>query len=623
MSNFLNISAPKSFPMRPLNKGMILNMPPQIVSPEACLEALNYIITENGPKKRPGYEPYGSLAYDTTIKLAYKFIDIFTFWTTSSGESDRELLLITDGGLYKVGLGGLEEVPWAYDTGTITVDGVDVTGIGTDFLAADIYADDILRCNDKEARILEIPGATSITLDPSSDIDNVAGATYSIQRAFNTDPTHLCDWVVTPDKELIFTDLNAPLVVYKYDQAAGEQLEMYIQSDDYKIMSSTEPEDFVANCITLFQDRLFVGYTIEPTDGIRRQRIRWSKVTNLRDFSESTAYLDLPYTQGAIQRLVPMGNILVVYFSDAIFFGIPTNNPDLPVAFQKVETGNMGLVGQKAVISFINGHFYVSQDDIFYLSSSGPERIGSPVIKRTIKESNFRERIYVAPDIENERIVFGFTKDSEQMEELWSFNYKSKGWSYENISSYMIANPLLSFNLNWADLAGFTWEDLTASYATWDSMSAKENEIRFFIESNGFLRQLSTNSAFDLLPDNAGGTISSSVDTVYITPDIDFKAPDTLKTFIRLSLKLNFDTYPAVNTLFSLHGSTNRGRSWQSLGSLVVRAGDDEGYATFLMTSSHARFRLTCTAEVAPYTLEEIVLKVRSRGAEFTVGTQG
>ena len=412
-------------------------------------------------------------------------------------------------------------------------------------------------------------------------------------------------------------------MVYKYDNPAGSQMEMYIQSDDYRIMSSTEPEDFVANCITLFQDRLFVGYTIEPTDGVRRQRIRWSKVTNLRDFSESTAYIDLPYTQGAIQRLVPMGNILVVYFSDAIFFGIPTNNPDLPVAFQKVETGHMGLIGQKAVIPFIDGHFFVSQDDVFYLSSSGPERIGSPVIKRTIKESNFRERVYAAPDLEHERIVFGFTKDSDQMEELWSFSYKSKGWSYENVSSYMIANPLLSLDLSWADLAGFTWDDLVDSYATWDSMSAKENEMRFFIESSGFLRQLSSNSAYDLLADNAGDVISSPIVTVYETPDMDFDEPDTVKTFMRLSMKVSFDTYPTTNTLFSVQGSWNRGRSWKSLGSLTIRAGNDEGYVTFLMTSSHVRFRLTCTSEVAPYTVEELVIKVRGRGAELSIGMQG
>lgn len=621
MSSFYAAGSPVEKAIRPMNLGMILNKPSQTLPLEACLEAKNYIITENGPKKRPGYEPYGSLSYDTTIRLDYRYIDLFTFWTTIVGEADRELLLITDGGLYKVGLGGLEEVPWAYTTGTITVSGTSVVGAGTDFLSADIYADDILRVGSEEARILEIVNATNITLK-EADITDVVDSTYSIQRAFNTDPEHLCDWVVTPDGEVVFTDLNAPLVCYKPYEAAGSQMAMYIDNDDYKISSGTLAEDFVANCITLFQDRLFVGYTIEPSDGIRRQRIRWSKVTNLRDFSESTAYIDLPYTQGSIQRLVPLGNTLIVYFSDAIFIGLPTNNPDLPVAFQKIETGNMGLVGQKAIIPFIDGHFYVSQDDIFYLSNTGPERIGSPIIKRTIKKSEFRERIYAAPDIENERMLFGFTKDSAVMTELWSFNYKSKGWSYEDINTYMVANPLLALELSWADLAGFTWDTLGDTYSTWDSMSFKENIKRIFIETAGYLRQLSTAAAFDKLPDGSGSTIDSPIVAVYETTDMDFDDPNGIKTFIRVSMKVFFDTYPNEDFIFTVQGSWNRGKSWRTLSSLVIKEGFDEGYCTFLISSSHVRFKFVCTATVIPFTIEEIVVKVKGRGRELTSGLQ-
>jgi len=35
------------------------------------------------------------------------------------------------------------------------------------------------------------------------------------------------------------------------------------------------------------------------------------------------------------------------------------------------------------------------------------------------------------------------------------------------------------------------------------------------------------------------------------------------------------------------------------------------------------RFKLTCTSEVAPYTVEELVVKVRGRGAELSIGMQG
>lgn len=625
MSNSFLPNNPQQFPLRPLDKGMILNKPSQTIPPTACIDAQNYIITSNGPRRRPGYEPYGSTtaSYASLIKLPYKFIDLFTFWTTGVGALDRELLLITDGGLYKVGIGGLSEVEWVYNTGTASVTDNVVTGIGTDFLAADIYPMDIFRINGEEARISEIVDATTINL-VAGGVTNTVATSYEIQRAFNTDPTYLCDYTIK-DNEVIFTDLNAPLVVYKYDNPAGSQMELFIQDDAYKIDEGNGPEDFIANAITVFQDRIFCGYIISPTDGIRRQRIRWSKVTNPRDFSEPTAYIDLPYSQGAIQRLVPLGNTLIVYMSDAVYIGLPTNNPDLPVAFQKVETGNIGLVGKKAIVSFVDGHFFVGQDDIFFSTTSGTERIGSSVVKRTIKESTYRERIYAAPDFENERVVFGFTKDSDLMEELWSFCYKTKGWSYDPVSSYMIANPLLSLDLSWSDLAGYTWDDvnpINATFPTWDSMVLKENAQHFFIETNGFLRQLSVNGRVDKLPDNLGSVIETPIVAVYETGDFDFDDPDVIKTFLRISLKVDFEIEPNEDVLFAVQGSWNRGRSWKALGTLRIKNTYDEGYINFLLTSSHVRFKFTCSNAIAPFTITEAVLKVRTRGEELSLGVQ-
>lgn len=619
---FDGISNPQNFPVRPVIGGMVLNRPTQDLQPNECVNAEGYIISEKGPKRAPAFRPYASKpSYAVTGRLPYRYIDMFTLWTTGQGELAQQLMLITDGPLFRVGLGGFEEVEWLYTTGTVTVSGNVVTGVGTAWDDATIFAGDIFRIGTLETRIETIVSNTEIELEESVFTDG-AYASYSIARAFNDIIDYLCDWAVV-DSEIVFADLNKPLQVYKYDAPEGSQHELYIQETTHKINNGYGYEDVVARCLTVFQERLFVGYTIEATDGVRRHRVRWSKVTNKRDFSETTAYLDLPYTQGSLKRLVPLGNTLIAYFDDAIFLGLPTNNPKLPVAFQKIDTGGQGLIGMKAVTPFIGGHFFVGQDDIYFMSTSGPEPIGTKVVQQTVRATQKRARVYASLDIENDCVVFGFPGTEDNIERLWYFNYKTKAWSNRPFDSYMIANPIANFELSWEDLVGFTWADIGDTYLTWDSMSDEEAIQPFFIEHLGAALRTDNEGEVDTIINLSGEVENLPINTVYETGDIDLGSPDDVKTFIRLGIKIDFSYMPETPTTFVLQGSVSRGRTWQALGNLTIAVGDDEGYATFLLTSSHARFRLSAANEIPPYTITEFVYKIRKRSSELTPGLQG
>ena len=89
-----------------------------------------------------------------------------------------------------------------------------------------------------------------------------------------------------------------------------------------------------------------------------------------------------------------------------------------------------------------------------------------------------------------------------------------------------------------------------------------------------------------------------------------------------MSLKIDFDSMPSGTTTFSLQGSWNRGRNWENLSALLIEQNYDEGYSNFLLTSSHVRFKITCTAAIAPYVISELVLKIRARGKENSLGVQ-
>lgn len=431
-----------------------------------------------------------------------------------------------------------------------------------------------------------------------------------VVRSFKAQQPSLIDFVVA-DGELIFASPEVPLLVYN---DSTEELELFIQSDSNRIDYGSGPIDFQCECVTFYNDRLFVGHTIDSNDGDKRQRIRWSTLTDKRDFSDSEAYLDLPYVSGQLKRLVPMGNILVAYFDDGIFFGTTSDIKGLPLSFQQVETGGNGLVGSKAVVSWLNGHFFVGQDDIYYLSNKGPERIGSTVVDQTLGVCQKPWRVYVVIDPVRYRVVFGFPLANDIMENLWSYEYRSEAWSYRKVSTWMVANPMVNTELTWDDLTG-SWDNLSSLSYSWDDLNYNDPRRQLYVEYDNKLYQLS---------DNAALTFDGSViDGLIETQDYDFDAPDELKTATRLSLKITETGSRSNPIVFTVKGSTNRGRNWKDLGKLKIRTNADEGYVNFAMTGSTFRFRLETDSEVLSYTINEMVARIVPRGRELSLGTQG
>jgi len=140
-----------------------------------------------------------------------------------------------------------------------------------------------------------------------------------------------------------------------------------------------------------------------------------------------------------------------------VFVGRTTNLTGLPLSFQKLETGGVGLLGMKAVAGWQDSLFFVGQDDIYQLSPSGLTPVGTPVVRRTIQQvsSTHHWKICATMDLSNDRVLFGFPKDSNEIEEIWSYCYKTKAWTWEKFNCYMLASN------SWA--ATKTWETWVAA----------------------------------------------------------------------------------------------------------------------------------------------------------------
>jgi hypothetical protein len=194
------------------------------------------------------------------------------------------------------------------------------------------------------------------------------------------------------------------------------------------------------------------------------------------------------------------------------------------------------------------------------------------------------------------------------IEKIWSYDYRSKGWSYETTYCNMVANPVVSLSLSW-DTATGTWDNASG---TWDGYGSGADLFRrLLIDYANGMYKCSDNQAFDF--------ISTNISAVVESKDYDFGAPDTVKTVTRLSIKLR-DTNLAAPLNFNVQVSSNRGRTWKTAGILQIPVNSDEGYVTFRATGSIFRFKLAISVQVAPFTIIEAVLRVRGGGSELNLG---
>jgi hypothetical protein len=493
-----------------------------------------------------------------------------------------------------VGLATITPYYWSYSAGKVEASsGIYLKGQGaTAWTLPSNYiraGDRVLISTTASAGVSTITSATAITLD-ASVATFAASTAYVIKRALHHDDKWSYDATVV-NNTLVISDRTRPLYGFN-----GTTFSNYM-------VSAYRP-----GCVVFYKDRLFVGNTVESTGpgttSEYRQRIRWTGVTgNPRSFTAAD-YLDLPYTPGMLTRLVPLGNLIVAYFEDALFYGVPTNNPDLPYAFHRIETPGVGLAGPHAVCGAMGGHFFVGQDSVYYLGTdprAGPEDIGIPIVEESIATCGNLKGVYAAADPLRHRVVFGFPTTGTAISKIWSFDLRSKAWSYEDVAADMLANPLLVLGLTIDDLTG-TIDGLDATYPTIDGMSAAGGSSDLFVGQNGTLYKVATGTTTD----------TWSVPSVEVEfPDIDMEAPGIDKTFLEMLIRLA--DAPAVDVTFVVSGSDDSGTTWTTLGDMVVEAGTREGRLTFAITGNAIRFRLVSTTTVAPYTITSAQWRVRGR----------
>lgn len=447
----------QDYPIRPLSKGMFTDLPANGIPSGGFNSIKNFRIKEGYIETRGGLHQYyngsaplsGSdlIQYDFT-NLREKIQEVIYHWKTVA---QSETLILTDNFLYEsIDQTNLNHILFVSGELTIQNDFQTDNQLSLEIVTGetkDIRPNDYLRLFGETTiigRLIGIIGNTYyFELDPS--ITWVAGTPIEIVHVFQVSEGFKIDHTVLggygtdeAGNELILCD-QAGRGVYKYTNGS---LSIY-ETDSSPLGDEDVDEQTLgsAKSCTFFDDRLWLGNITETNGNNYPQRIWWSDALNFKRFNP-TGYFDLPYSQGELLAIKPLGPLLVLYFSDTVYIGQPTQISGRPYEFQQINTNDVGLVSQGALATYDDGHFWVGQDDIYYLSGSAAlQRIGSPIKSQTVEKTaklGFLDQIQAVSDPENENVAFLFpdvTSDETFADglstKIWRFFYKPQAWGFD------------------------------------------------------------------------------------------------------------------------------------------------------------------------------------------------
>jgi len=593
-----------NIPIRPLNKGMFLNLPPNGIPTGGFLRTQNMRITEAGLQRRDGFINYDE---NNSGDIKSSLLDIIHFYRRNA---NSETLYLTEKALLSKSGTSLTNKNFTFETLLITDNTagseIEVTATTDDDMFTLLRQGDTLITNMGDFEIESYTYAyaaptytwTIKIFSPAPQLASSLTGTkveHNLVSEGNMTPSYaLLPVEATSGEDTIVLADQADRGLYKYD-AVGTFSKFEIDSSVGGAPESSSTNVTSARTVCYFDGRLWVGNTIE-IDGVHRQRIRWSDV-NTFDRFRYERYVDLPYTEGQLIKLLPMGSLLVAYFEDAVYLGRFTNRPDLPYFFTRLETGLVGPLSDRSVTKWVDNHYFVGQDDIYMLSeATGIQPIGAPIISESLEWSktlnrDLQNHIKVVHDLETDSIAFLIPDYSEAgseitggAERLWRYFYKTQTWSYDEVffldndkenPAYLFmglcSSKFYAYGRSWEDWVAISAEGPDGTGAT-DTAHGTDNDLAKWIkeaglpvlEDNAFsdfptwyslidetikprtmklaVQNLVDDKLMILQEDKAEsqdllGLVEYPIWVVIESPDLDLGTPDLTKTFNRLSVK--------------------------------------------------------------------------------------
>lgn len=174
---------------------------------------------------------------------------------------------------------------------------------------------------------------------------------------------------------------------------------------------------------------------------------------------------------GRINALKRLGDGIVAYKDRAIFLGSYVGAPEV-WTFQEIP-GQLGCLGQGAVVDIGAAHVFVGYDNFYIFDGSRPTPVGNPIKDWffTNLYTDYAYRIVSLHDRANSNVYFFYPKasGSGELDGCVVFNYRTNKWgvadrTIESVVDYVSAG--LTFASSFA--TGTTWASVESTL-TWDS----------------------------------------------------------------------------------------------------------------------------------------------------------
>lgn len=306
-----------------------------------------------------------------------------------------------------------------------------------------------------------------------SNYDNITGSTTPTGTAddpwkFAVFPTDF-DWLIGTNK------VNTP---QKWNGVAGTFVDV----------GGSPP---IAGDVTVAANRVILVDTIEPS--IHQYRVRWSGF-NDEDSWDALDFADLSDTPDVMVATRALSRVaFAIYKEHSQWIGL-SQTGEFPFKFEMQDL-KPGPVGPAAVVVANGQHYYLAVDGSIYLFDGiRATHIGEPV----------RRYILQNLDFDHKRRTFGYYSRRDR-DIYWWFcepgaDDPTIGVSLQIDTGRFFPHVLrkslgcgfegsLAATTTWDSLSGFTWANISGTYATWNSFGSPSSPVEIVGGVDGLIHQ--------------------------------------------------------------------------------------------------------------------------------------
>jgi len=457
-----------------LSKGMLSTVPPSGVPEGAFLRVKDMYVTPNGLQRRNAWRLFFQTAEDYA-RVPVDFIrgetisDLEGFFDVENrlqllAISSRRMYVNTDGQSFRpVAFGNTSYTITTYGSSTVTV-------TGATFQTERILGGDVVRFNTGtdlnptwvEGKVDTVTGETTFTL-ASAVAGVVAGKKFYFIREFELQDGETVDYTFAPGFIALVDGTERG--VWKYDGVTMRDLKVTGEATDIAAGDGNYLKG--AKTIHYFNGYLILGNTRETysisTSNNRfdqKRTIRWSSVSQINEFAISD-YVMFTRETSEVLKITSSEECPVVFLANAIYFGTPSAVDELPYQYNRVESGAISAVSQRAMTPVPGGMIFIAQKNIYFfeLARQGT-RVPTltPIANEVYNEANMQNngprytRALFSP--QQNMLMCGFPKRRSRLGRVFCYANETKAWSYidDESSRFVTANTFPYYLLlRWSD----------------------------------------------------------------------------------------------------------------------------------------------------------------------------